>query len=121
MKTIANTRIGYLKVDFFADPAICEPTVVAEMNFLANVDAIIFDLRENGGGDPKMEAFVSSYLFAERTHLNDLWTRKGDVTEQYWTDPYVPGKRLEGKPAFVLTRVREAHCRGTSRRSTGTG
>lgn len=100
---ILEGNIGYLKVDFFADPGICGPTVVAAMNFLANVDAVIFDLRENGGGDPKMVAFVSSYLFAERTHLNDLWTRKGDVTEQYWTDPYVPGKRLDGKPAFVLT------------------
>ena len=100
---ILEGNIGYLKFDFFADPGICGPTVVAAMNFLANVDAAIFDLRENGGGDPKMVAFVSSYLFAERTHLNDLWTRKGDVTEQYWTDPYVPGKRLNGKPAFVLT------------------
>jgi hypothetical protein len=100
---VLEGNIGYLKFDFFADPGICGPTVVAAMNFLANVDAIIFDLRENGGGDPKMVAFVSSYLFAERTHLNDLWTRKGDVTDQYWTDPYVPGKRLEGKPVFVLT------------------
>ena len=100
---ILEGNVGYLKFDFFADPGICGPTVVAAMNFLANVDAIIFDLRENGGGDPKMVAFVSSYLFAERTHLNDLWTRKGDITDQYWTLPYVPGKRLDGKPAFVLT------------------
>lgn len=100
---ILDGNIGYLKFDFFADPGVCGPTVVAAMNFLANVDAIIFDLRENGGGDPKMVALVSSYLFAERTHLNDLWTRKGDVTDQYWTDPYVPGKRLDGKLAFVLT------------------
>jgi hypothetical protein len=100
---ILEGNIGYLKFDFFADPGICGPTVVAAMNFLANADAIIFDLRENGGGDPKMVAFVSSYLFAERTHLNDLWTRKGDVTEQYWTEAYVVGKRLDGKPAFVLT------------------
>ena len=100
---VLEGHIGYLKFDFFADPAVCGPTVVAAMNFLANSDAIIFDLRENGGGDPKMVAFISSYLFAERTHLNDLWTRKGDITEQYWTDPYVPGKRLDGKPAFVLT------------------
>ena len=50
-----------------------------------------------------MVALISSYLFAERTHLNDLWTRKGDVTDQYWTLQYVPGKRLDGKPAFVLT------------------
>jgi len=100
---ILEGNVGYLKFDFFADPGICGPTVVAAMNFLANVDAIIFDLRENGGGDPKMIAFISSYLFAERTHLNDLWTRKGDFTDQYWTDPYVPGKRLDGKSAFVLT------------------
>lgn len=100
---VMEGNIGYLKFDFFGNPKFCGPTVVAAMNFLANVDAIIFDLRENGGGDPKMVAFISSYLFAERTHLNDLWTRKGDVTDQYWTDPYVPGKRLDGKPAFVLT------------------
>ena len=100
---VMEGNIGYLKFDFFGNPKFCGATAVAAMNFLANVDAIIFDLRENGGGDPKMVAFISSYLFAERTHLNDLWTRKGDVTDQYWTDPYVPGKRLDGKPAFVLT------------------
>ena len=100
---ILEGNVGYLKFDFFADPGMCGSTVVAAMNFLANTDAIIFDLRGNGGGDPKMIAFISSYLFAERTHLNDLWTRKGNITDQYWTDPYVPGKRLEGSPAFVLT------------------
>jgi len=100
---ILSGNVGYLKFNFFADPEICGPTAVAAMNFLANVDAIIFDLRENGGGDPKMIAFVSTYLFSEPTHLNDLWERKGDVTHQYWTLPYVPGKHLDGKPAYVLT------------------
>ena len=60
-------------------------------------------MRENGGGDPKMVAFVSTYLFAAPTHLNDLWTRSTDTTQQYWTLPYVPGKRLDGKPVYVLT------------------
>src|SRR5579859_1301593 len=96
-------NVGYVKFDFFADPDVCGPTAVAAMNFLANVDAIIFDLRENGGGDPKMVAFIQTYLFEEQTHLNDLWERKGDVTHQYWTLPYVPGKRLGGKPVYVLT------------------
>jgi hypothetical protein len=100
---ILSGNVGYLKFNFFADPDICGPTAVAAMNFLANVDAIIFDLRENGGGDPKMIAFISTYLFSEPTHLNDLWERKGDVTHQYWTLPYVPGKHLDGKPAYVLT------------------
>lgn len=34
------------------------------------------DLRGNGGGDPRMVAHISSYLFAEPTHLNDLYNRK---------------------------------------------
>ncbi len=100
---ILEGNVGYVKFDMFADPDVCGPTAVAAMNFLANVDAIIFDLRENGGGDPKMIAFLSTYLFSEPTHLNDLWERKGDVTHQYWTLPYVPGKHLDGKPAYVLT------------------
>jgi retinol-binding protein 3 len=96
-------NIGYLKFNMFGDPETCGPTAIAAMNFLANVDAIIFDLRENGGGDPKMVALISTYLFATPTHLNDLWQRKDNSTQQYWTLPYVPGKRLAGQPVYVLT------------------
>lgn len=99
-------NIGYVKFDFFADPAVCAPTVIAAMNFLANSDAVIFDLRENGGGDPEMVTFLCSYLFDQPTHLNDLWTRKGNSTQQFWTLPYVSGKRLATQPAYVLTSHR---------------
>src|SRR5437867_6721640 len=99
-------NVGYLKFNMFADPEVCGPTATAAMNFLANVDALIVDLRDNGGGDPKMVAFVSSYLFSTRTHLNDLWTRKTNSTQEYWTLE-VPGKRLGGeKPVYVLTSKR---------------
>ena len=96
-------NIGYLKFNAFPDPTLCGATVVAAMNFLAHVDAIIFDLRENSGGDPRMVEVVSSYLFDKPTHLNDLYNRKDDFTTQYWTLPYVPGATLADKPAFVLT------------------
>jgi retinol-binding protein 3 len=96
-------NIGYLKFNAFPEPSICGPTVVAAMNFLAHVDAVIFDIRENGGGDPKMVAMISSYLFDKPTHLNDLYNRKEDFATQYWTLPYVPGATLADKPAFVLT------------------
>jgi hypothetical protein len=99
-------NVGYLKFNMFADPQVCGSTAIAAMNFLANSDAIIFDLRANGGGEPAMIALISSYLFAEPTHLNDLWERKSGATQQYWTLPYVPGKRLDGKPVFVLTSSR---------------
>jgi len=100
------SNIGYLKFNAFPDPEVCGPTATAAMNFLGNVDALIIDLRENGGGDPKMVAYLSTYLFGESTHLNDLYNRKENSTTQYWTLPYVPGKRLTGKPVFILTAKR---------------
>jgi hypothetical protein len=100
---ILPQNIGYLKFNMFAEPEVCGPTVVATMSFLAHVDAIIFDLRENGGGDPRMVAFIATYLFDRPTHLSDIYNRKEDTTTQYWTLPYVPGTRLAGTPAFVLT------------------
>jgi hypothetical protein len=96
-------NIGYVKFNMFAPPDICGPTVVAAMNFLAHVDAIIIDMRENGGGDPRMVQTVASYLFDKPTHINDLYYRHDDKTTQYWTLPYVPGARLATQPAFVLT------------------
>jgi C-terminal processing protease CtpA/Prc len=57
--------------------------------------------------NPKMVAYISSYLFDERTHLNDLYHRKEDKTEEFWTTQDVPGKRLgSSKPVFVLTAKR---------------
>src|SRR5262249_18417015 len=100
------SNIGHLKFNGFMDPEVCGPTVAAAMNFLAHVDALIIDLRDNGGGDPKMVAHISSYLFAEPTHLNDLYNRKEDKTTEYWTLRDVPGARLADKPVFVLTSKR---------------
>jgi hypothetical protein len=99
-------NVGYVKFNMFADPEACGATATAAMNFLGNSDALIFDLRENGGGDPKMIALISTYLFAGPTHLNDIWERKTGVSQQYWTLPFVSGKRLPNVPVFVLTSSR---------------
>jgi hypothetical protein len=99
------SNIGYLKFNGFAGPELCGPTVTTAMSFLANVDALIIDLRSNGGGSPDMVAYICSYLFAERTHLNDLYNRKEDKTTEYWTRD-VPGPRLAKQPVFVLTSKR---------------
>ena len=96
-------NIGYIKFDFFGNPGVCGPTATAAINFLANVDALIFDLRENHGGDPAMVSYVVSYLFDKRTHINDLYERKRNKTVEYWTNPGVPGKKIVGKPVYVLT------------------
>jgi Peptidase family S41/N-terminal domain of Peptidase_S41 in eukaryotic IRBP len=100
---ILNHNIGYVKFGAFPDPDICAPTVVAAMNFLAHTDALIFDLRENHGGDPSMVDFMVSYLFREPTHINDLTNRHDNETHQYWTLPWVPGSRFVDQPVYVLT------------------
>jgi retinol-binding protein 3 len=95
--------IGYIKFDMFGPPKICGAKATAAFAALGDVRAVIFDLRENGGGDPAMVAFVSSYLFAKKTHLNDIYERKDNKTTPYWTDPKVPGKKLAKQPVYVLT------------------
>ena len=100
---ILTHNIGYIKFDAFPPPEFCAPTVVAAMAFVAHTDALIFDLRENHGGDPAMVDFMISYLFHDSTHINDVTARGEDETHQYWTLPWIPGQRFLDKPVFVLT------------------
>ena len=101
-------NVGYLDLRGFMSAQLGAETVVAAMNFLANTDALIVDLRRNGGGDPAMVALISSYLFdGQPVHLNDLYFRPENSTRQWWTLPHVPGKRFGGKKdVFVLTSKR---------------
>jgi hypothetical protein len=103
---ILPNNVGYMKFDFFPDPMACGRTAAAAITFLANTDAVIFDLRDNSGGDPRMVALMCSYFFEQPVHLNDFYNRTDNKTSEYWTMRFVPGVRLGQKPAFVLTSGR---------------
>jgi C-terminal processing protease CtpA/Prc len=97
-------NVGLLVLNAFMDPASAADTAVAAMQFLSGTDALIIDLRRNGGGSPEMIQLLSTYLFEQRKHLNDLYWREGERTEQYWTLPHVPGRRFgPDKPVYILT------------------
>jgi len=96
-------NIGYLDLRCFEEATDAGVTAIAAMNFLAYADAIIFDLRQNGGGDPSMIQLISSYLFKEPVHLNNLYFPKSDSIAQYWTHAYVQGPRLTDVDVYVLT------------------
>ncbi|WLI89023.1 S41 family peptidase [Massilia sp. R2A-15] len=97
-------NIGYLEVRGFVPVKHAEQALTAAMTQLADCDALIVDLRRNGGGDPAGVAFLTSYLFDQRTHLNDLHWREGNRTEEFWTRADVPGKKFgQQKPVYVLT------------------
>jgi hypothetical protein len=99
-------NIGYIKLNGFAPPGFCQGAATAALAAIEGADALIFDLRDNGGGAPPMVAFITSYLFAERTHLNDLWTRRTGETAEFWTNPDVPGRKFTTQPVYVLTSSR---------------
>jgi retinol-binding protein 3 len=104
---VLESNVGYLKFNFFADPSACGEIATREMVKLADVNALIVDLRDNGGGSPGMVAHVTSYLFSKRVHLNDLWERVGNKTREFWTNPELPGKKVRDEvPVYVLTSNR---------------
>ncbi len=80
-------NIGYLKFDGFSGNPEANATAVAAMNFLANSDALIIDLTENGGGSPRMIQLLTSYLLNRSTHLNSFYRRVTDSLQQFWSLP----------------------------------
>jgi retinol-binding protein 3 len=97
-------NIGLIELRQFADPESGADTVAAAMTFLANTESIIFDLRQNNGGSPAMVALISSYLFGEKpVHLNDLYWRTGDRTQEFWTKPEKVLRRFPEKDLYILT------------------
>src|SRR5262245_32948582 len=100
---LLDGNIGYLKFNYFADAGEGGETASAALNFLSNCDALIVDLRENGGGDPSQIQLMTSYFFDTSTHLNDIYSRRDNSTENFWTLPYVPGHRMPSADIYVLT------------------
>lgn len=97
-------NIGYLDLRSFSNVAYAGETAVAAMNFLSNADAIIIDLRNNGGGSPAMIQLITSYLFgSDPVHLNNFYWRPTDQNSQTWTLPHVSGTRSPDTPLYILT------------------
>ena len=101
---ILNGNIGYIDFRNFGPGEYIKDKVADVMGYVEDCDALIFDMRYNGGGDPTGIQVISSYLFGEEpVHLNDLYYRPKDTTEQYWTLKDIKGKRMPDVPVYVLT------------------
>jgi hypothetical protein len=97
-------NVGYIDLRRFEPSEHAGETAVAAMNFVANCDALIFDLRQNHGGYPSMVQLITSYLVdAEPRHINTFYYRPTDSIQQFWTLPHVPGRRRPAIPVYVLT------------------
>jgi hypothetical protein len=95
-------NIGYLRIDRFAPAREAGPVLQAAMAMLSATEALIIDLRDNGGGYGDTTALLAGLLLPEPARMSDLITRDG-VT-QTWTPiglsaPYT-------RPVYVLTSAR---------------
>ena len=95
-------NVGYLDLRGFGPTEMVGDAYTSAMSLLAGTDALILDLRRNGGGEPSSVAWLMSHFFAEgdERHINDIYERPKDQTRQYWTSGSVKTRYL--KPVYVL-------------------
>ena len=97
-------NIGYLDIQSFPPAEAAAPKYAAAMSLLSDTKALIIDLRSNQGGQPEAVALLASYLFDERTHLNDIYLRDGNQTIEMWTQDTLAGPRFGGqRKVYLLT------------------
>jgi len=96
-------NVGLLEVRRFQPPDLAGDTVVAAIGFLANVDAVIVDVRNARGGSAHMMPLFAGYFLEKPTSLFDMEFRGDDFTERFWTLAYLPGKRLAKVPMYIVT------------------
>ena len=99
-------NIGYIEFYGFQEPKEAERAIQASMQFVQNTDALIFDIRQNGGGAPETVKMLCSYLFDKPTHINTIYFRNGDKTQTIEYKTGNPkGKRYD-KPIYVIVSKR---------------
>lgn len=77
------------------------------MRFLAGGDAIVIDLRHNGGGSPEAVQYLVSHFLAPDTPLVTFYMGASKV-DHVAALRTLPAGRLVGKPLYVLTSGRTA-------------
>jgi hypothetical protein len=103
---ILDGNVGYLDLGMFAGSEAAKPAIDEAMLSLEQADALIIDLRHNGGGAPWMVRYLSGFLFAEPTHLASTWARGMSEPAERWTLDGQPTRAFADKPVFVLTSGR---------------
>ncbi|MEI6884087.1 MAG: S41 family peptidase [Bacteroidota bacterium] len=97
-------NIGYLRLKRMERLDLASETAISAMKFLSNSDFVIFDLRNFRGGWESMIQFLASYFYQETDNiiLFEEHFRKNNEIVQYRSLPYIPGKRMDKIPLYIL-------------------
>jgi hypothetical protein len=72
------------------------------MRFLAGGDAVIIDLRRNGGGSPEAVQYIVSHFLPAGRPLMSFYMNGSATADRNETLAEVPAGRMVGKPLYVL-------------------
>lgn len=96
-------NVGYLDLRSFANLDDGRETASTYLDAVANFDAIIVDLRQNGGGNTQMMAYIASYFFGPKpVHLSDMYWQDQNRTVEVWTRENVVGHRSVSQDLYIL-------------------
>jgi hypothetical protein len=73
------------------------------VGFLGEGDAVVIDLRYNGGGSPKAIEYLFSHFVEPGKPLMTFYMGGGNEPQQHDAIAELPAGRLLGKPLYVLT------------------
>jgi hypothetical protein len=107
---VLDGNVGYLKIKHFTQHKYLEaikPVVTSAIESLKNTEAMIVDVRDNGGGFEDMVAYYISYFFdsTEPIHLSDYRCTIHDHIYGISTDPNVLGTKLPDIKLYVLVNA----------------
>jgi hypothetical protein len=99
---ILEGNIGYLEITAFTGGDYQE-AVVDALRFLSRTDAVILDVRRNGGGASDMSHFIFSHFFGPSPIPTiDVRTRASSEPQHRMSLADVPGPRRPEVPLFLL-------------------
>lgn len=97
-------NVGYLDLRSFAQSQAAHDAIVIALRYLESTDAIIIDLRRNGGGSGEMSNFLISHFTGADSVLSlRIVNRSAHETIDRWTMAKVPGPRRPEVPLYLLT------------------
>ncbi len=107
---ILGGNLGYIDLRMFADFEFGQPdaparkTIEAALQTVANADAVIIDLRDNGGGSPAMVGYLSSAFTPKGADIYNTFKYREGTASEAPTDWYA-APRLD-VPLYLLVSPR---------------
>lgn len=102
-------NVGYLEISGFMGAPGVDQVVAHALRFLEGTDAIVIDLRRNGGGSGIMSHLVlSHFLDANPVPTIRVVNPAADRTTEMKSFATVPGPRRTDVPLYLLTSRRTA-------------